>query len=230
MPDIDLSPQLNIEAVIVLAAAIAVTIVINFVIPVLSYPFRLFFTMIHELAHVFAVRLTGGEVGDFSVSRDAGGLTKFRGGDPIMIYLAGYMGTTLFSAGLILLSGYPVLAPYILGFLGGLLVLLIMLHAERTLLTVFIGVIFGIGLIGVAWLADLIWSVFLLNLLAVQGAYIALEHLEVLADNLSEGDDANQMANLVGCAPIFWARLWSILSILIMGAAFWFTWIRNLSA
>lgn len=239
MPDSIFYPQFNNEAVSILAAAIVATMLLN-LIPLFSYPFYLFFTMIHELGHVFATRLSGGKVVAFWVFPDATGLSRREGGDHYLVIPAGYMGVTLFSAGLILLTGLSNLAPYILGLIGGLLILFIMLYSSitppdekdpRTSVTAIVGLAFSVLFIGVAWLADLRWSMFLLNLLAIQGTFTSFENLENLADQVRQkmkDIDPDRMAQEAGLSPMFWVWVWSLLSIVILGAVFWFTWLRNL--
>jgi hypothetical protein len=238
MEGIDFNPQLNIETVLVLVAAAVVGILLSFT--PLFYPFRLLFTTIHELGHVFAAILTGGEVESFEIYRKKKngklGVTKYKGGDDRFITPAGYLGTAIFSAGLILLSGFPYLAPYTVSILG-IMLLLSVLRYGRLFSTALIGSLWSVLFFWVAWNADLIWSVFLLYLLAVLGVVNALHdrhQLTQLARQDPSGNhDAAQMAEIkimgrqwsAGC----WAGLWSIISFLLLGIAFWFTWLRNLS-
>ncbi len=70
----------------------------------LMVPFRLFVTMIHELAHGLAAELTGGDFLRFEVTSRGAGLAYTRGGSPFVIIQAGYLGTALFGAGLLLLT------------------------------------------------------------------------------------------------------------------------------
>jgi len=42
-------------------------------------------------------------------------------------------------------------------------------------------------------------------------------------------NDADDMAELIGCPALFWAGLWFIMSIVILGAAIWLTWLRDLA-
>jgi hypothetical protein len=70
----------------------------------ITYPFRLFVTMIHELAHGTAAVLTGGAFVQFEVTRRGAGLAYTRGGWPFVIIQAGYLGTALFGAGLLYLT------------------------------------------------------------------------------------------------------------------------------
>ena len=104
----------ELNPVAILLTALIVAVIFKSV-PILYYPFRLFFTMIHEMGHVFATRLTGGEVVRFSIDRYGNGVATRRGGDDLLVIPAGYLGTALFSAALILLSGFREVARYSLG-------------------------------------------------------------------------------------------------------------------
>jgi hypothetical protein len=206
------------------------------IFPMLSYPFELFSTMIHELGHVMAAILTGGKIESFFIREDGSGLTTSKGADEWFLNQAGYVGTSLFSAMLMVLSGFPAYAPYALGFLGLGLIVLALGFSWRYCLTVVIAIIFGSIFIGVALRAPLGWSVFLLNLIAIQLGILALSSLINLGQFVKRGsqgevkDDATQMSENFGCSPIFWARLWLLLSAGALAGAFWFTWLRNLAA
>jgi hypothetical protein len=222
----------ELNPIIILVAAFVTAVILRSV-PVLSYPFRLFFTMIHELGHVFATRLSGGEVVRFSVDHRGNGLATRRGGDDLVIIPAGYLGTALFSATLILLSGFPEIARYSLGTVAGMFVLLVLFYGHSSCLTLTVGLALGAGLLGIAWSASPFWSIFLLNLLAIQGGLTSLDDLRMLRWGVRQRawagiDDASQMAQRVGCSPVFWASIWFVCSILTLGTAVWFTWVRHL--
>lgn len=90
----------------------------------LTYPLRLFVTMIHELGHGLAAILTGGEFLRFEVAEHGAGLAYTRGGSLFAILQAGYLGTALFGAALLLLTHHtrrPGLIAIGLGALIGLL-------------------------------------------------------------------------------------------------------------
>jgi len=70
----------------------------------LAYPFRLFVTMIHELAHGMAAELTGGDFIHFEVTQRGAGLAWTSGGWRFFIIQAGYLGTALFGAALLVLT------------------------------------------------------------------------------------------------------------------------------
>ncbi|MBN1995371.1 MAG: M50 family metallopeptidase [Anaerolineae bacterium] len=234
MEEVNVFAPLNMEAVVVLAAAIVAGIVLAFT---LFAPFDRLFTTIHELGHVFAAILTGGEVKGFEVHfRSKGsqkGVTNFEKGDPHYIIPAGYMATAIFTTGLTLVSGLPYLAPYAVSFLGILLIFSVLRHG-RSLSTAIIGLALGTGFIWVAWNSALIWSVFLLYLLAVIGIVVAIRDSRTIT-HLARFDpagihDAAQMAKLTGRSAKFWAAAWSITTFLMIAVALWFTWLRHLSA
>lgn len=70
----------------------------------LTYPFRLFVTMIHELGHGLAAVLTGGDFVRFEVTKYGAGLAYTTGGSRFAIIQAGYLGTALFGAALLYLT------------------------------------------------------------------------------------------------------------------------------
>lgn len=71
---------------------------------ILVYPIRLFVTLIHESGHALATVLTFGDVKGLTVSPDESGLTWSQGGFRPLISSAGYLGSMLFGAGLLLLA------------------------------------------------------------------------------------------------------------------------------
>jgi len=95
----------------------------------LTSPLRLFVTMIHELGHGLAAILTGGSFLHFEVGRYGAGLAYTRGGSPFAILQAGYLGTALFGAGLLLLIHATRRPGPIAMALGGLIALLSVLYS-----------------------------------------------------------------------------------------------------
>ena len=68
----------------------------------LLYPFDLFGTFVHESCHALAAVMTGGRVEGMHVSWDTSGLTKTWGGWNIAISTAGYLGSVIVGAALLL--------------------------------------------------------------------------------------------------------------------------------
>lgn len=68
------------------------------------FPLRMFVTFIHELGHGLAAILTGGEFLRFEVQSNGAGVAYSRGGVREIIIPAGYMGTALFGASLLIIT------------------------------------------------------------------------------------------------------------------------------
>ena len=69
-----------------------------------TYPFLIFSTFVHENAHAIGAVLTGGSVDSLIVRMDGSGVTYTRGGLRFLISSAGYLGTAIFGAILLMLS------------------------------------------------------------------------------------------------------------------------------
>jgi hypothetical protein len=129
------------------------------------------------------------------------------------------------------MSGLPYLAPYTVSFVALLLIFSVLAYG-RSLSTAIIGLGLGIVFIWVAWNAELIWSIFLLYLLAVIGVIEAFRDVGTIT-SLARYDptgkhDAAQMAKITKRSARFWALTWSATTFLLIGLAFWFTWLRPL--
>src|SRR5712675_3691576 len=102
-----------------LLAASAVSIVLWFVpfAEVLSYPFRIFVTFIHEGGHAIAALLTGNSVQGLSVAMNASGETYMTQGgvfSQMFVSSAGYIGTMAFGALLLILIRKAIAARIVL--------------------------------------------------------------------------------------------------------------------
>ncbi|NCC33313.1 MAG: M50 family peptidase [Chloroflexia bacterium] len=206
----------------------------------LAFPFRLLTTIIHELGHGLAALLTGGAFVRFVVFPDGSGLAYTAGGMQWLIIPAGYLGTAFVGAGLIMVGRSPRASRIALGIIGAVLVLLTLRYALPSvfsahilsgLLTLGAGLALGAGLLWVAWKATLPWALGLLNLLAFWIGLSALSDLRVLfqlstSAGMGSMTDAHAMAQITFLPAAFWAILWVIIALGVLGSAFWYTWIR----
>jgi xanthosine utilization system XapX-like protein len=95
-----------------------------------AYPFRLFVTMIHELGHGLAAVLTGGSFLRFEVSPRGAGLAYTSGGSRFIIIQAGYLGTALFGAALLLITNRIKRPDYVAIGLGVFIGVLTLLYSD----------------------------------------------------------------------------------------------------
>jgi hypothetical protein len=226
------------QALTLLAAA-AISIVLWFIpyAEVLTYPFRIFVTFIHEGGHALAALITGNSVQSLSVAMNASGETyTTKGGmfSQILVSSAGYLGSMTFGALLLILIRRAVAARVVLlGSAVFILVLTAVYGFFKPILngiawsgipfTVTAGILLSVGLIAIARFASARVAAFFVSFLAVQCVLNALIDLKTVFFWSSPfGDtaqtDAVNMANATGVPAFFWALMW-------IGLAFVILWI-----
>src|SRR5215510_2302265 len=102
---------------LLIAATISVLLWFIHYAEVLTYPFRIFVTFIHEGGHAIAALLTGNSVASLSVAMNASGETYTTEGgliSQVLISSSGYLGSMIFGALLLILIRKSISARYIL--------------------------------------------------------------------------------------------------------------------
>src|SRR5215813_1697609 len=92
--------------ILLIATAISITLWFIPYAEILSYPFRLFVTFIHEGGHALAALLTGNSVLSLSVAMNGSGETyTTQGGlfSQMLVSSAGYLTAMVYGAGLLVL-------------------------------------------------------------------------------------------------------------------------------
>lgn len=222
---------------LLLAAVISIALWFIPFAEILSYPFRIFVTFIHEGGHAIAALLTGNSVQSLSVAMNGSGETyTTQGGwfSQMFVSSAGYIGAMTFGALLLVLIRRAVAARIVLlGSAAIVLALTVIFGVAKPLLagawlslsglpfTLFAGVILSAGLFAVARFASARVASFVVSLLAVQCVLNALLDLKTVFFLSSPfaatvPTDALNMANATGVPAIFWAGLWIALSVLIL--------------
>ena len=186
------------------------------------YPLRLFVTFIHEGSHALTAIVTGGVVYKIVVLPDASGYTLTGGGWGILIVMAGYLGAASYGSGMLALARRPNSARFILG-LSGVIVALLDVFLVRNGFGFGWGVVIAAGLILAALRLPARIAELTAMFLGVQCVVNALFDLKTLL-GLSTGyggpvSDAVLMSQIIPLPPFVWAALWSVLALLILGAA-----------
>jgi len=202
---------------------------------VLSYPFQLFVTFIHEGGHALAAVVTGNSVRSLSVALDTSGLTETltpQGSffSQMLIASAGYLTASGFGALLLWLVRRRVKARVVLvgsaAIVLGLTVVFGFLVPLTSLsfspFTVVSGLIIALGLLAAARYAPPRVRNFLVSFLAMQcvlNSLFNLRDLFVLSFNANVQTDAGNMQALTGIPSIFWALFWVAVSFVILTLA-----------
>jgi hypothetical protein len=204
---------------------------------ILSYPFRIFVTFIHEGGHAVAALVTGNSVRSLSVAMNASGETyTTQGGmfSQMLVSSAGYLGAMTFGAVLLVLIRKAVAVRIVLA-ASALLILLLttvfglinpMLAGAWGSLsgipfTFFAGIVLAVALFAVARFASARVATFVLSLLAVQCVLNALLDLKTVFFLSSPfapavSTDAANMALATGIPALFWTILWIVIALGIL--------------
>lgn len=229
----DARPQVR---TLLIAAALTVALWFIPFAEILTYPFRIFVTFIHEGGHAIAALLTGNEVHSLSVALDGSGeVYSTRGGllSRMFVSSAGYLGAMSFGALLLMLIRRSFAARMVLVGSAGLILLLTvaygffspLMHASLpSLFTILAGILLPAGLIAAARFASPRVAAFLVSFLAVQCVLNALFDLKTvlfLSTPLvgSVQTDAANMAAATGIPAFLWALVWIGIAFLILSMA-----------
>src|SRR5947199_5053535 len=214
-----------------LLLANAISIILWFVpfAEILSYPFRIFVTFIHEGGHAVAALLTGNSVQSLSVAMNGSGETyTTRGGmfSQMLVSSAGYLGAMSFGALLLILIRRAIAARFVLFGSAGLVLLLttvfgffkpIVAGSWGSLrgipFTLFAGIALAGGLFLVARFGSPRIATFIVSFLAVQcilNALLDLKTVFFLSSPFAPTVpiDAVNMYTATGIPALFWSVAW----------------------
>lgn len=193
----------------------------------LTYPFRIFVTFIHEGGHALAALLTGNSVASLTVATNASGETyTTQGGliSQLFISSAGYLGSMIFGALLLVLIRKAVAARIVLVGCGIFIFALTMIYGlikpivwmtawAGIPFTLVAGVMISVGLVLIAKFASARVATFFVSFLAVQSVLNALFDLKTVfflsaPFGPTVPTDARNMALATGIPAIIWTVLW----------------------
>ena len=187
------------------------------IIKLLFYPFRILNVFIHELSHGFVAAMTGGEFRRFVVNLEISGTAYRVGGVTFFVAQAGYLGTALVGAFLMLLTTANIPARVVLLGLGLFLGLLCLLCVANCF-----GIVAGWTLAGLLLFAGsqlddesaapiLLFLVVQMSLAAVQSLFELIQYPKYKGLT-----DAEKMEAITAVPAVFWALLWCAIAIAIL--------------
>jgi Peptidase M50B-like len=214
------TPKKNGDSLIFLLVASLLAVII-WLIPLASllvYPLRLFVTFIHEGGHALAALATFGSVEQLVIYTNASGETYTRGGSQLVIASAGYLASTAYGAGLLVLCRDGNNTKAVMTVTAALILALTGLYASDPFSWV-TGIILSGGLIFIALITGKRLAHFFLSFLAVQcclNALLDLRTLFLISTTSNSHSDARMMEKLTLIPATLWAVLWLIISIVAL--------------
>jgi hypothetical protein len=214
--------QIDVRAVLILAA-LFIAVWIGWDTP-LVYPIKIFVVFLHELGHALAALLTGGQVVSIQIFPDEGGLTATRGGWPLVILSAGYVGSLLLGGVLLYLSSRRIRTRWLLVALGALLALSTVLFL-RNVFAILYGLLAAAALFFCAYRFAPEVNLYVIRFIAVASCLYAL--LDMRSDLFTSTPaaagvvtDAVALSQLTGIPALVWSVLWLVISLIAAGYFF----------
>jgi hypothetical protein len=208
--------------IVVVLAVISLALMRVPIVGWLFYPFQLFVTYVHELCHGLAALLTGGRFVQFSVAPNGSGLALTAGGWRWAISSAGYLGSALIGALLLLIAAQRGSAQGVLLGMGLVLGLACLIWA-RNLFGFTVGLLLAGSLVLAGLRLNANLAELLLLFLAVQAILGALDSLfgllQLSTFHRGVVTDAQLMAQSTGIPAVVWSLVWSGLALVILWQA-----------
>ena len=198
----------------------------------ITYPFSIFGTFIHETGHALAALFTLGGVHDIAINWNGSGLTRTTGGWGLLISSAGYLSTTIYGAGLLLLLRSARMARPA-AIVTGVLLILVTLFWGSNLGVWVAGLGFGALCLALALKAGIKFVHFFMSFLAIQSLLNAFYDLRTLmylsTIEAAVPSDAQNMAIATGglVPAMVWAVGWTFISLAMLAATL-FIYYRSL--
>jgi Peptidase M50B-like len=223
-----------------LLAATAISVVLWFIpyAELLTYPFRIFVTFIHEGGHALAALVTGNSVNSLSVAMNASGETYTTEGgfiSRLLVSSAGYIGAMAYGALLLILIRRAVAARIVLLGSAAIIFALTLIYGlfkpivswgawSGIPFTLVAGSSISVALVLLAKYASARVATFFVSFLAVQcvlNALLDLKTIFFLSSPFAPDvpTDAVNMANVTGIPALFWAVMWIALALVILWIA-----------
>jgi hypothetical protein len=227
------------QATLLLTAAV-ISIVLWFIpfAEILTYPFRIFVTFIHEGGHAIAALLTGNSVESLSVATNASGETyTSQGGafSQMFVASAGYLGSMAYGALLLVLIRKTIAARVVLIGSAAVVFALTLIYGllkpmtsgaalSGIPFTLLAGSLLTVGLVLVARYASARVATFFVSFLAVQcvlNALLDLKTVFFLSSPFAPSvpTDAVNMANATGIPALAWSVIWIVTATGILALA-----------
>jgi hypothetical protein len=183
------------------------------------YPLKIFVVFLHEISHGLAALATGGSIRAIGLTFDEGGVCVTEGGSRFLILNAGYLGSLLWGALLLVLAARTRRSREIVGLIGAFTLVATLLYV-RSAFGIAYGLATGASLLLVAGKLPRTASEVLLTAIGVVSCLYAV--VDVGSDVFTRtipGSDASALARLTGLPALFWGLLWAAVSVPVVGLA-----------
>lgn len=175
-------------------------------------PLKILVVFLHELSHAVAAWLTGGSVEQISISPEQGGFAITRGGSRFAILSAGYLGSLVMGAVLLMLALRSTADRFVTAALGAVMLLVTVLYV-RDLFAALFCVTAGLILLAMARFLGHAANDMVLRVIGLTSLiYVPYDIFDDTIARSSQPSDAHMLAQEFGGATLMWGGLWLFLS------------------
>jgi hypothetical protein len=172
------------------------------------FPLKALTVLFHELGHGLAAVATGGEIISIEVSADLGGVCHHRGGVPLVVLPAGYLGSMAWGAFILLVAARTRL-DRLLSFLLGVFFIAMTLVYVRGPFGSLLGATWGLGFAALGLKGSERMNDLLLQIVGITSMlYAVVDIKEDLIERTVAGSDAWKFAQAAGGTPALWGVAW----------------------
>lgn len=172
------------------------------------YPLKLFVVLLHEVSHATVAVATGGEIQRIVVTPDQGGTCYCPGGSPFFTLSAGYLGSLLWGAFILLLARARTPTPRDSTTAIGAVVLALTALYVRNAFGILFGALFGAALIALRSTGRTVHVLVLTALGLTSCLYALLDIKSDVLDRPHLESDAFLLARLTGVPTVVWGVFW----------------------
>jgi hypothetical protein len=172
------------------------------------YPIKLFVVLLHETSHALMALATGGRVDRIVITADQGGVCYCPGGNAFLTLSAGYLGSLLWGALILVLAQAPRPDPRNTTTAIGAAVLGLTLLFVRNPFGMIFGALFGATLVSLRAAGRTVHVLVLTALGLTSCLYALLDIKSDVLDRPHLPSDAYMLAQLTGVPTAVWGILW----------------------
>ncbi|MBI2841671.1 MAG: M50 family metallopeptidase [Acidobacteria bacterium] len=188
---------------------------------VIVTPLKIFVVLLHEISHGVAAVATGGEIVRIEVNPEQGGICYTRGGNGFVTLSAGYLGSMLWGALILIAAARTRYDRYISGAIGAFILIVALLYV-RNLFGFAAALLFALALILCGWKLSGPTNDFVLKVIGMTSCLYAV--LDIVDDVLRRpgiGSDADMLAQNTGIPSLAWGALWVLSSVVTTAFSLW---------
>ena len=181
-------------------------------------PLKIFVVFLHELSHGLAAILTGGRIEEMSISAQQGGHAITRGGNGFVILSAGYLGSLLLGALLLMVALRTHLDKAMVALCGGVMLAVTLLYIRDGFAVAFC-LLGGLALLAMARFLPRDINDMALRVMGLTSLiYVPYDIFDDTIARSGLRSDARMLAEQYGGTTLMWGGLWLVLSVAVIGA------------